>query len=336
MSALPRLDGCSRPLRRAGRTALSALCVAAATPGVLAGAQAPHFRLPSAEIERRLAAEPFQIAAIDDNRWEDDRTQRAALRFRDGTILPVKWARSAEGGAALNNQPAYEIAAYRLQALFLDREDWVVPPTVLRVMPVRLYRQLDPELGPELGPTFEGTSSVLVVLQYWLDAVAPLERPDPARLDDAAYARRLGALNVLTFLIRHADSNTGNVLIATAGEPRMFAVDNGVAFTSPDSPRGTLWKDLHVTRLPGGTVARLRGVDRTMLENAVAVVAQLRVDAGGRLVAMDPTPRRRPHLSADFTAGVVQIGLTDREIDGVWNRLQDLLRRVDAGEITTY
>ena len=336
MPTLPRNPRRAPSRACTGARALPLLLVATlltpTTAAATAAAQAPHYSLPPTEIERRLQSEPFQITGMTDNRWEGDRTQRTALRFRDGTVFQVKWARAAEGGFALNNQPAYELAAYRLQALFLERDDWVVPPTVLRVMPLRVYRQLD----PELGPTFDGTTSVLVVLQYWLDGVEAFERPDPARLRDEAYARRLADLNVLTHLIRHADSNPGNVLIAAAGEPRMFAVDNGVSFGSPDSPRGTLWKDLHLSRLPDSLVRRLRRLDRPALEGALAVLAQLDVAADGRLEPADPGPRRRPHRGTDFTDGVVQIGLTDREIDGVWTRLQDLLRRVDAGEITVY
>ena len=328
----PRVPSPRRPTARAATLVLAVL--AAGAPVALAP-QAPHYSLPPAEIERRLADDPFEIAGMADNRWEGDRTQRAVLRFRDGTSMPVKWARSAAGGFELNNQPQYELAAYRLQSLFLDREDWVVPPTVLRVLPLRVYRQLD----PTTTPTFEGTSSVLVLLQYWLEAVEPFEKPDPARLEDDRYLRRLSHLNVLTHLIRHADSNHGNVLIARDGEPRMFAVDNGVAFGSPDSPRGTFWKDLHVTRLPAGTVERLRATDRPTLVRVLGTVAELRVAEGGRLEPVEPGAtgeRRRPNRAVDFTDGIVQLGLTDREITDVWTRLQHLLRRVDAGEITTY
>ena len=52
----------------------------------------------------------------------------------DGTVLGVKWARTPPGGRTLNNQPQYEIAAYRLQKMFLDPPHYVVPPTVMRLM----------------------------------------------------------------------------------------------------------------------------------------------------------------------------------------------------------
>lgn len=311
--------------------ALLGLALPAAAESGPAG-QDPNYLLPPAEIERRLASEPFEVVGFADNRFEGDRTQRTALRFRDGIILPAKWAGAAAGGEALNNQPRYEVAAYRLQKLFLDPVDWVVPPTVLRVLPVRVYRLLD----ADRTATFEGTRSVLVVLQYWLDGVEPLVRPDAGRAGERAYDRALAHLNLLTYLIRHADSNTGNVLVSTAGAPRMWAVDNGVAFESPEGPLGTFWKELHVARLPAGAVDRLRGLDRAALDRALGTIAQLRIGDDRRLELVEPGPRRRTHLAIDAAGGDIQVGLTDRELDGLWSRLQDLLRRVDAGEITTF
>lgn len=323
----------TRPVRSAVPFLLLALTIAAAPAAqARAEAQAPNYRLPPSEIQRLLAAVPFEITGIADNRWDGDRTQRAALRFDDGTVLPVKWARSAEGGFALNNEPRYELAAYRLQQLFLDPADHVVPPTALRAVPLAVYRQLD----PDLEPTFEGTASVLVVLQYWLDEVDVLTMPDTARLDDDAYARRLANLNLLTYLIGHADSNYGNVLISRTGEPRMFAVDNGVAFSSPESPRGTYWKELRVARLPGAAVDRLRRVDRETLAGTLGTVARLRVGEDGRLVPTDDAPGRRPYRGVQFEDGFAQLGLTDAEIDALWNRLHLLIDRVDRGEIETF
>lgn len=324
---------------RPAREGLSLAAVAFALLGVLgiraapAVAQGPNFALPPSVIEEKLAGEPFQIVGMQDNRWEGDRTQRTALQFRDGTTMRVKWARAAEGGFALNNQPRYELAAYRLQKLFLDEPDWVVPPTVMREMPLRVYRQLD----PELAPTFEGTGSVLVAVQYWLQEVDALEEPDLARVArDEDYARRLGTLNLFTYLIRHVDSNPGNVLISRTGDARMFAVDNGVAFRSPESPRGTVWKSLHVSRIPASAVARLRALTRAELDAALAVVAQFRVREDGRLAAVDPGPKLDPNRGVHRQADIVQFGLTKLELDELWARRAALLDRIDAGEITTF
>lgn len=298
-----------------------------------AAAQGPNYVLPPTELEARLADAPFQILSIRDNRWEGDRTQRAEIRFRDGLEVEVKWAAAAPGGFAINNQPRYEVAAYEVQKLFLDEPDWVVPPTVIRELPLTAYRQLE----PAIEPTFEGTGSVLVAVQYWLRNVAYEVRPDTARARaDAAYARRLANLNLLTYLIRHVDSNPGNVLISTVGPPRLFAVDNGVAFRSPVSPRGTVWMDLHVDRIAADVVQRLRALTRAELEAALYVVAQFRVRADGRLEAVTPTAKLDENRGVDRHDDIIQLGLTNLELDGLWDRIQRLLDRVDAGEIGTH
>lgn len=291
-----------------------------------------HVLAPSA-LDDRLADDPFQIVGIRDNRWQGDRTQITAIRFSDGFQLRVKWAKAPPGGFAINNQPRYEVAAYEFQKLFLEEEDWVVPPTMIRELPLGTYRQLE----PETGPTFEGTASVLVAVQYWLENVETEAEPDTARLAaDTAYARRLACLNLFTHLIRHVDSNPGNVLISTAGPPRFYAVDNGVAFRSPVSPRGTVWRDLHVDRLPAGAVDRLRALTRAELEDALYVVAQFRVGDDGRLEAVPATAKIDENRGVERQDGVIQLGLTDLEVDGIRDRIRTVLERVDAGELETF
>jgi hypothetical protein len=323
-------------IRRAG-SALAlggALLLGLAPAGPVVGQEYDaHFILPPAELEARLGGEPFQVLGMQDNRWEGDRTQRSALQFRDGTVVQVKWAVAAHGGFAMNNQPRYELAAYELQKLLLDESDWVVPPTVLREMALPVYRQLD----PEMEPTFEGTASVLITIQYWLREVDFFEAPDTARAAvDDEYARHLGHLTLVTHLINHVDSNAGNILISTTGGSRMFAVDNGVAFRAPESPRGTLWKSLHGDRLPASAVARLRGLTRRDLEDALAVVAQFRVREDDRLEAVPPTAKLNPNRGVDHQGDLIQLGLTNLEIDDLWERCVALLDRIDAGEIRTF
>lgn len=310
---------------------LALVLVLFATPP--ATAQGPNYVLPPSELETRLAEEPFQVVGMRDNRWEGDRTQRVEVRFRDGLQLTVKWAKAAPGGFALNNQPRYEVAAYEIQKLFLDESEWVVPPTVMREMALRVYTQVE----PEIEPTFEGTGSVLVAVQYWLENVEAEPEPDMVRLArDPVYAHALAELNLLTYLIHHEDSNAGNILISTQGPPRLYAVDNGVAFRSPESPRGTLWADLHVDRLPATAIQRLRALTRAELESVLYVVAQFRVREDGRLEATSCTEKLDENRGVVREGDIVQLGLTNLEMDELWDRIQTLLERVDAGEIETY
>jgi hypothetical protein len=327
--AIRRLAGC-----RFCRPVLFGLLFALPAHGK---AQDANFVASPTVIEQKLQDEPLQIVGMADNRWQGDRTQRVALKFQDGSVLGVKWARTAPGGRALNNQPQYEIAAYRLQKLFLDPPEYVVPPTVMRTVPLDVYRQID----SLAQPTFEGTASVLVVIQYWLNNVKAEEAEalwDPERFaSDTAYARDFANLNVLTYLMRHADSNPGNVLISDdSAHPRLFAVDNGVAFSSPDSPRGTFWKELMVDRVPEATVRRLRALTHDELSQALSVVAQYRTGPDRRLTRMQATDRRKPFLNVEYADGIAQFGLTAQEIDNVWQRLETLLGEVDRGELKTF
>lgn len=304
-----------------------------AAAGEATPAWGPNYVLAPSDLEARLADAPFQIVGIRDNRWQGDRTQRTEIQFRDGLRVRVKWAKAPPGGFAINNQPRYEVAAYAFQKLLYDVADWVVPPTVIRELPLRAYRQLD----PEIGPTFEGTASVLVEVQYWLRDVETAEAPDTARLrTDPAYARRVGYLNLFTYLIRHVDSNPGNVLISTVDEPRLFSVDNGVAFRSPESPRGVAWRDLHVHRVPSGAVDRLRSLTRAELQDALYVVAQFEVGDDGRLHSVPATAKLDVNRGVPREDNVIQFGLTNLELDEMWNRIQTLLQRVDTGEIQTF
>src|SRR5687767_8866029 len=97
-------------------------------------AQDGNILFPAATVEMMLRNEPFQIIDRRGSRFESDRTQRVALSFNDSTVLLVKWAKAAPGASTFNNEPRYELAAYELQKLFLPEAEYVVPPTVSRVV----------------------------------------------------------------------------------------------------------------------------------------------------------------------------------------------------------
>lgn len=306
-----------------------ALCLAFARP---LPAQDLNMRFPPDVIEELLREREFQVLDWADNRFRGDRTQRVALRFDDNTLIFAKWAKAPRGGRGVfNNRPRYEIAAYEFQKLFLDQSEYVVPPTVARCVSVDEY----PDMEHWPGPTFDDARSVLVVLQYWLRNVTAKDVWDKSRFQtDSVYARHFANLDLFTYLILHSDSNGGNVLISSiSNNPRLFAVDNGVAFSRREaSDRGTRWRGLRVKRLPRKTMERLRSLTREELERQLGVVAQFR-RTGNQFVPETPSEPLDPDKGVRRNATVVQLGLTKTEIGQIWDRIGKILKKVDEGKI---
>jgi hypothetical protein len=316
-----------QPLRAVAVAAVAAAALHGAPSGAVAQ-QRYNINLPTADIEHRLGKEPFRIIDWRGSRAEGDRTQRTLLLFEDSTLMLVKWAVAPSGGQAFNNEPRYEVAAYELQKMFLEEGEYVVPPTLIRPMDISFVR----EQIPAARPTFrEAPQSVLVALQYWLVGVSPQDFWDPqrARTEDR-YALHIGNFNVVTYLIRHSDANVGNFLISDAADdPRVFSVDNGVAFASPESNRGATWRDLLVRRLPRSTVERLRGITREDLERTLGVLAEYEV-RDGALVQVAPGVNMGPGRGIRRSDRRIQVGLTTREIRDVEVRLNQLLKQVNG------
>jgi hypothetical protein len=299
---------------------------------VVASAQDLNLTRPAADIEHELATAPFRIVAAEISRpkAKGDITLKAELSFSGQAPYRVKLRRAEPGAEDFNNRPRYDLAAYELQKLFLEPAEYVVPPTALRFVPLA---ELQP-YAAAAKPTFRGSDEVLVVLQFWLQEVKlAADLYDPALfVVDLGYARHLGQLNVLTWLIEHGDSNLGNFLISRAEQaPRVFSVDNGVAFAYNESDRDHAWKDLRVPRLPADTVARLRAVTPAQLQEQLGVLAQWRLD-GGRWLAVDASANLDKRNGVRRAGDVVQIGLREGEIEQVGRRLKRLLERIDKGE----
>lgn len=304
---------------------LAALLLVAGLPRT--GAAQSNILHPPDSIEKKLARDSFEIVDRRGSRFEGDRTDRVAMAFADGTMLVAKWALAPEDGEAYNNNPRYEVAAYELQKLFLEPHQYVVPPTVMRVFDLSWFRRME----PRADPTFDDTESVLVVLQYWLFSIAGDDIWDRDRLEaDSLYARNLANFNIFTYLVRHSDQNRGNYLISSIEPgPRVFAVDNGIAFDASVSDQGGRWRWLRVDRLPEETIERLRALTEEEVRARLETVAQFRILPDGTLEAMTPGPALEPGRGIRRTDDVIQLGLDRREIDGVWRRIQELLERVD-------
>jgi hypothetical protein len=318
---------------RSVRALLAALLLAASWS---AAAQDRNITLPIADLERMLGSEPMQIVAAEISRpkAKGDITLKADVAFAERAPIRVKVRKAERGAQTFNNVPRYDLAAYELQKLFVDANEYVVPPTSLRMVPMAQMKNY----SSDVEATFPDSDDVLCVVQYWLqDVTAPQDVLFPARFEsDALYARHVGQLNVLTYLVNHRDSNLGNFLISAVPEgARVFSIDHGVAFASEPSDRGELWRTMRVKRLPADTVARLRKLTEAELDARLGVLAEWQLE-NGHYVAASAGKNLRPRSGVRRQEGVVQMGLSAGEIGAVWSRAQKLLRMVDDGDIATY
>ena len=309
--------------------------LASAAVSATAQAQDLNIILPVAEIESRMRAAPFRIAQWSGSRIPTDRTQRALVVFDDSSTMWLKFALAPEGGAGtFNNEPRYEVAAYELQKMFLPEDEYVVPPTLLRVFPLTWLK----ERNSQAEPTFrDAPGSVLMAVQYWLQNVTPDNywNRDRARAD-SVYAYFIGNFNIVTHVIRHQDANVGNYLISSSAErPRVFVVDNGVAFNSAPSNRGFEWRDMRVERVPRGTIERLRKVTRAELDARLGVLAEYEVRER-QLVVVAPGANINDGRPVRQRDGRIQIGLTRFEIGQVEDRIRDLVKRADEGKLRVF
>jgi hypothetical protein len=320
-----------QPMRRPMGLFAEALLLALAAT---AAAQDANIGQPVADLEQLLAAEPLVItqAEISRPKAKGDITLRAEVSFGGAPPLRVKLRRAEPGADSFNNVPRYDFAAYELQKLFLDPAEYVVPPTTLRMVLLADFAKY----APGVARTFSAADQVLAVVQYWLsDITVVADVYSPERFTaDPVYARHIGQLNVLTYLIRHRDSNLGNFLLGKAEVgARVFSIDHGVAFASGESDRGEVWKDMRVNRLPADTVERLRHITPQLLADRLGVLAQWQLE-GRSYVPVASGKNLSENRGVRRAGNELQMGLTKSEIRAVHRLLTKLLERVDSGEIT--
>ncbi len=288
------------------------------------------------ELERRLETAPLIITAAERAKGGVMGAKKLTVVFGDdGERLEVKWKKAPVGGDGWNNSPRREIGVYRIQKLFLDPDDYLVPPVVVRGIEFEAFRPVDPE--PQAN--IEGTQCVYGTLSVWLrNAILPERVFDPEFFAcHDGYAHHFGKLNLLHYLVDHRDSRTNNFLVSTdPDDPRIFSVDNGIAFG------GTLFNfftwhfdKIRVDRVPREQVERLRRLKRSDLDQ-FGVLSELRVDPAGVLRHVAPGPNLDSDQGNRVQPGVVQIGLTSAEIDAIAERLQSLLARIDDGELKVF
>jgi hypothetical protein len=248
----------------------------------------------------------------------------------------VKWkAMPALRLDGFNNSPRKEIAAFAIQRLFLDPEDYVAPSATMRCYPLVPYR----ETHAMAAATLDEIDCVLGVASVWVfDVTLPETAYDEQRfLIDRNYAMFMSNLNVFTYILDHRDGREGNFLIAKdAKRPQTFSIDNGIAFSPlfynyfvPN------WNKLRIAAVQASTIDRLRTIERNDLD-FLLVVDQLQVDDRRMLMPVPSGPVMNPTDGATYQDGVVQFGLTTREIDSVYKRIRTLIGAVDSGRVPVF
>jgi beta-lactamase class A len=282
----------------------------------------------------KLAFDDFQIKEVKGAGGGVTGASRFTVQFADGTELKIKWkpfpTPTLDGW---NNSPRKEFAAYVVQRWIFDEDDYVVPATVPRCIPVDVYAPL----MHGAKPSVPGTTCVLGLTAIWMNDVKDVDDLDDwdRFKKDPHYAQHLADLNLLTYLIDHRDGREGNFLESTdPDDPRIFAVDNGIAFEGfPWNFFVRNWNVIRVPWLRAEPIARLRALPMEEIEHRLGTLFDMDVDAQGILRLAPPTAPIDPNKGARITRDKIQLGMTKKEIAALEERVRDLLADVDAGKV---
>jgi len=310
---------------------LVAFCLLASA----APAGAGNYSIPPADAERRFAQEPFEILEAKRTASGVAGAQRWKIRFADGLVVKVKWKAAPRYTTdTWNNSPRREIAAYEVQKLFLDPEDYIVPPSEVRCIPLAQYRKID----SNAKPTLARTQCVFGVLSLWLqDVEEPSKIWHPDLFDQGGYYRfSIASVDVLTFLIGHQDGRPANFLWSTDARRHVFSIDNGVSLHAfPFNPLVRNWNSIRVPALPRKVMERL---DRTSVERiaSLGILRHLEPDANGVLRPAKPAGNIGPGEGTRVQGTTLQLGLRDSEVVEVRERINDLLKRTASGRLPLF
>jgi hypothetical protein len=296
----------------------------------------PNWAEPPDVAMEKMAAAPPVVRSVVPTATGTSGAEKVGVLLAD---LPykVKQKRVPPDLDGINNAPRKELAAYAIQRLFLDPEDYVVPATTVRCIPLDLW---EANHGSSAEPTIAGTRCVLSVVALWLtDVTLPDVLFDRERfLGEPSYAYYMSNLNVFTYLVEHQDGREGNFLVSSDDRRQVFAIDNGVSFGQPWPFYNWFVPNWNVLRVPAvrkDSIERLRGLERKDLA-FLLVVAQLEPDADGILQLSEPGPPDDADTGATVQGTTVQFGLTADEIDDVWDRIEELIEEVDEGDLPVF
>jgi hypothetical protein len=253
-----------------------------------------------------------------------------------GKDIKWKFKKNVPGWVdSFNTSPRKELAAYEVQKLFLDPEDYVVPTCLAFCIP----RDRFMKRGGYAAATLEGTDCVLGLASIWMkDVTVPDTLYDESRfLQDPTYAYFMSNFNLLTYLVEHRDARVGQFLVSKDDKRRqVFSIDNGISFGFwPYNFFIVQWEKIHVPALRKNSIERLRKIQRQDLD-FLGVVSQLELDDKGILRPKPVGENLDPKVGAKYIDGTVQYGLSKSEIDAVWDRIQNVIAEVDAGNIQVF
>src|SRR5688572_15610052 len=213
-------------------------------PTRLCVTESPHRPCRDAlEVEGWLARADLEIAGVDLTPAGIQGAQVLTLRVPGPppVVFRAKWR--AHATTDIKNSPRRELAAHAVQKLFLASSEWVVPPSAPHCFALDTYRAA---VDPRAQPTFPQARCVYGVLQYWLENVQTLPDAETAGwfdfsgdgiLDDdlfdssRIYRDAIASVNLVTYLIGHADSHWKQFLISKDRDlPITYSVDNSMSF----------------------------------------------------------------------------------------------------------
>ncbi len=253
--------------------------------------------------------------------------------------IKFKWKAAlseSDGLENYDNSIARNLAAYQIQKLFLDPEDYVIPTSMAFCIPSQHYSQF---LGLKATPQLAGSDCVLGNASVWmLDVQLPeVVFEEQHFLTDPNYAYFLSNLNIVAYLVEHRDGRSGNILASKDhSRPQLFFIDNDTTFgTNPYNPFARNWNIIRVPALRKETIDRLRQVKRKDLD-FLGVVAQLDKGSDNVFRNVVPGKNRGAKKPVRISKNSVQFGLTKEQLSDVWMRLKQLIKKVDSGEIPVF
>jgi len=289
-----------------------------------------NFAISPGEAERRLGQEPFEIIEAKRTASGVAGAQRWRLRYRDGPVVKAKWKAAPNYMAdGWNNSPRREIAAYEIQKWFLDPQDYVVPPSEVRCIPLAAYREVE----PDARPTLRGIDCVYGVLALWLENVEePPEIWHPQLFEQGGYYRfSIAATNVLTFLIGHRDGRPANFLWSTGESRHVYSIDNGISFHAfPYNFLVKNWNGIRVPALPRTIIERLARVSPEQIRG-LAILRHLEADSAGVLQVKQASENLDPGEGTRLAGTTLQFGLRAKEVKEVEERIRKLVQQAESG-----